>query len=304
MVPGLPPLTPRGGRKGQTGAMTSRRNPGAKPEGEDAPKVEFEQTTPYDAYVRASTLAEMQQTVTDAPGEYMFLVLSQIMELYFNLLAHEWRTTQRFLREDNLPEALAALRRSEDDFTALNASWGCFNWMTPTDFNSFRDSLGEASGFQSFMYRHMEFLLGFKDESLLRPHKHLAGDHYEHLLQAFGEPSLYDDVLAYLSRQGYDIPKHVLDRPFDTTYEPDDAVEDAWVKLYADTVYGDGLRDLAEALTTLASQFSDWRYWHLMAVRRTMGAKGGTGGSAGLHWLEKSLQRQAFPELWSARTRI
>ena len=73
---------------------------------------------------------------------------------------------------------------------------------------------------------------------------------------------------------------------------------------YADTVYGDGLRDLAEALTTLASQFSDWRYWHLMAVRRTMGAKGGTGGSAGLHWLEKSLQRQAFPELWSARTRI
>lgn len=286
--------------------MTSRRHPGSKRDeaSADAPKLEFAQTTPYDAYVRASTLDQLQHTATDVPGEYMFLVCSQIMELYFNLLAFEWRTAQRFLREDNLPEALVALRRSVDHFTALNGTWVSFRWMTPTDFNSFRDALGEASGFQSFLYRHLEFLLGFKDPALLRPHKHVAPPHYDELLEAFGQPSLYDDALAYLARHGYDVPAHVLDRPTDTTYEADDAIEDMWVQVYADTRHGDPLQQLAEALTDIAQQFSDWRYWHLMAVRRSMGAKGGSGGSAGLAWLEKSLIRQAFPELWSARTRI
>jgi len=266
--------------------------------------VEFEQTTPYDAYVRASTLASLQRTATDVPGEYMFLVCSQIMELYFNLLAFEWRTAQKALRGNDLGEALVTLRRSVDHFTALNASWVSFRWMTPADFNSFREELGEASGFQSFLYRHVEFLLGFKDPALLRPHKHVAGDHYQRLLDAFAEPSLYDDVLAYLARQGFAIPNEVLDRDTSTTYEAHDAVEDVWVDLYGRTAHGDPLRELAEILTDLAEQFSDWRYRHLMAVRRAMGAKIGTGGSAGVAWLERSLVRQAFPELWSSRTRI
>ena len=266
--------------------------------------MEFEQTTPYDAYVRSSTLASLQRTVTDVPGEYMFLVCSQIMELYFNLLAFEWRTAQRALRADDLGEAITTLRRSVDHFSGLNASWVSFRWMTPADFNAFRDELGEASGFQSFLYRHLEFLLGFKDPALIRPHKHVAGDHYARLLQAFEEPSLYDDVLAYLSRHGYPVPDEVLQRDVTLTYEPDQTVEDLWVSLYADTDHGDPLRDLAEILTDIAEAFSDWRYRHLMAVRRAMGAKVGTGGSAGLAWLERSLARSAFPELWSSRTRI
>ena len=293
----------------QTGPMTSRRNPGRPadsiaPAPTSSPKVEFEETTPYDAYVRASTLASLQRTATDEPGEYMFLVLSQIMELYFNLLAFEWRTAQRFLREDQLGEALLALRRSRDHFRGLNASWVSFTWMTPPDFNAFREALGEASGFQSFLYRHVEFLLGFKDPALLRPHKHVAGNHYAELVAAFEAPSLYDDVLAYLARQGYAVPASVLDAKTDTTREWDEAVEDVWVQVYADNGHGSQLRELAESLTDIAEEFSDWRYRHLMAVRRAMGAKVGTGGSAGLAWLERSLQRQAFPELWSSRMRI
>lgn len=290
--------------------MTSRRNPGKPPAGPadsalpSAPKVEFEQTTPYDAYVRASTLADLQRTATNVPGEYMFLVCSQIMELYFNLLAFEWRTTQKALRDDDLGEALVTLRRSADHFAALNGSWVSFRWMTPSDFNAFREELGEASGFQSFLYRHVEFLLGYKDPALLRPHKHVAGDHYQRLQDAFAEPTLYDDVLAYLARQGFAVPHEVLTRDTATTYEANDAVEDVWVALYQQTDHGDPLRELAEILTDLAEAFSDWRYRHLMAVRRSMGAKIGTGGSAGVAWLERSLARQAFPELWTARTRI
>lgn len=288
--------------------MTSRRNPSNRHPGDgapaQAPRVEFEDTTPYDAYVRASTLATLQKTATDEPGEYMFLVLSQIMELYFNVIAFEWRTAQRFLRTDDLGEALLALRRSRDHFRGLNASWVSFTWMTPPDFNAFRERLGEASGFQSFLYRHVEFLLGFKDPALLRPHKHLAGDHYAELVSAFEAPSLYDDVLAYLDRQGYAVPQAVLDAETNATHEWNEAIEDAWVQLYADNGHGTPLREFAESLTDIAEEFSDWRYRHLMAVRRAMGAKVGTGGSAGLAWLEKSLQRQAFPELWSSRTRI
>ena len=287
--------------------MTSRRTPSSRDRDQaptQAPRVEFEDTTPYDAYVRASTLATLQRTATDEPGEYMFLVVSQVMELYFNLIAFEWRTAQRFLREDKLGEALLALRRSNDHFTALNASWVSFRWMTPPDFNAFREALGEASGFQSFLYRHVEFLLGFKDAALLRPHKHVSGSHYDELVAAFEAPSLYDDALAYLARRGYDVPTAALDRDHAITYEHIDAVEDVWVQVYADTSHGDPLRAFAESLTDIAEQFSDWRYRHLMAVRRAMGAKVGSGGSAGLAWLERSLLRQAFPELWSARTRI
>lgn len=269
-----------------------------------APKVAFEDTTPYDAYVRASTLATLQHTATKMPGEYMFLVISQVMELYFNLLAYEWRTAQAFLRDDRLNEALLALRRSNDHFTALNGSWISFQWMTPPDFNAFRDALGEASGFQSFLYRHMEFLLGFKDPALLGPHQHVAGNHYEDLVAAFEAPSLYDDALAYLGRHGYAVPREVLQRDPSSTHEHHDSVEDVWVQVYRDTSYGDPLRQLAESLTDIAEQFSDWRFRHLRVVRRAMGAKNGSGGSAGLAWLEQSLQRQAFPELWTARTRI
>jgi len=295
------------GLEDHTGPMTSRRNPSRRDQEQvphQAPKVEFEATTPYDAYVRASTLATLQETATDEPGEYMFLVLSQIMELYFNLLAFEWRTAQHYLRRNELGEVLLALRRSRDHFRGLNASWVSFTWMTPPDFNAFREALGEASGFQSFLYRHVEFLLGFKDPALLRPHKHLAGTHYDELVAAFNAPSLYDDVLAYLARQGYAVPQEVLDAETDSTREWDERIEDVWVQVYADNGHGTQLRELAESLTDIAEEFSDWRYRHLMAVRRSMGAKVGTGGSAGLAWLEKSLQRQAFPELWSSRTRI
>ena len=285
--------------------MSTRRNPSRRnPTSPEAPKLEFSGTTPYDAYVGSSTLAHFKQPVTSESGEMMFLVMSQIMELYFRLIAFEWRTAQHSLRGDDLPSALVALRRSRDTFTALNASWVTFKWMTPPDFNAFRESLGEASGFQSFLYRHLEFLLGFKDPALLRPHKQVAGDNYAELVAAFEAPSLYDDVLAYLSRHGYAVPQAALDREIAATYEEFEGVEDMWVELYGATGATDPDRQLAELLTDLAQEFSDWRYWHLMAVRRAMGAKVGTGGSSGLSWLERSLQRHAFPELWSARTRI
>jgi len=263
---------------------------------EGLPTLGFEEGTPYDDYVGTAALRGIQRTLTDAPEELPFLVTTQVMELYFGLLRTEWRLAQRQLDEDDADAAILTIKRTVRHFEALNAAWASLSWLTPAQFNSFRDALGEGSGFQSALYRHVEFLLGNKSEVLIRPHRRNP-EAYEELVEALHRPSLYDSVLAFLARAGHAVPRAVLDRDLAAEHEPTPEVEAVWVE-----VYGGPLAPLAEALTDLAEQFSEWRYRHLMAVRRSMGAKPGSGGSSGLSWLERSMRREIFPELWTART--
>ncbi|MEU9837159.1 tryptophan 2,3-dioxygenase family protein [Streptosporangium sp. NPDC048047] len=263
---------------------------------EGLPTLAFDSATPYDDYVGTAILHRLQRTVTDAPEELAFLVTTQVMELYFGLLRAEWQLAQRQLDEDDADAVTATIRRSVRHFEALNAAWASLSWLTPAQFNRFRDALGEASGFQSAAYRHVEFLLGNKSEALTRPHRR-SPETYRELVKALSEPSLYDSVLAFLARRGHAVPREAVERDYAADYEPSPEVEAVWVE-----VYGGPLAPLGEALTDLAEKFSDWRYRHVMAVRRSMGAKPGSGGSNGLAWLERSMQRQIFPELWTART--
>ena len=265
------------------------------------PTLEFAERMPYDAYVHASTLHRLQQPLSNDPGEMSFLMISQVMELYFGLTRHELREAQRQLRADRIWEALPSLRRTALHLEGLNAAWQGLRWMTPADFNRFRNLLGEGSGFQSAMYRQLEFLLGLHDPSLIRPF-HRQTEVYAELTAALAAPSVWDDVVALLSRRGFDLPAELLDRDVAVEHEPHPAVEAAWVRIYADDGPDNHLRLLGEALTEVAERFDDWRWHHLKAVQRTMGAKVGSGGSAGLAWLQRSMARMVFPELWSART--
>lgn len=265
------------------------------------PIVEFADVTPYEAYVGVRQLQALVRTTTDHPAEPSFLVVTQVMELWFTLLRREWEQAQRCLRADDLDGALAAVRRSVHHLRSLNASWGSLLWLTPAEFNGFRDRLGEASGFQSYEYRHVEFLLGLKAESVVRPHKALPAVHAD-LQRALTDPSLEDDVLAYLARRGLPVPAEVLDRDRSVTHEEHPAVTALWADIYADPRPGNDLFALGEALTDVAEEFTTWRQRHVTAVKRAMGAKPGTGGSAGLAWLERSAARVVFPDLWAART--
>lgn len=265
------------------------------------PTLAFTGRVPYDAYIHAGTLHTLQQTLSDDPGEMSFLVISQVMELYFGLVRHELREGQRLIREDDVWGALPPLHRASLHLEGLNAGWRGLRWMTPADFNRFRDKLGEGSGFQSAMYRHLEFLLGLKTASLIRPFRRQPDVHAE-LTEALRAPSLWDDAIALLARKGHDVPAELLARDVAEEHQPHAAVEAAWVEVYTDTGPDNHLRMLGEALTDVAEKFGDWRYQHLMSVRRSMGAKAGTGGSNGLHWLQRSMAREVFPELWSART--
>jgi tryptophan 2,3-dioxygenase len=283
-------------RKRHGATVTHRRPPSASGE----PTLEFDDSTPYDDYVGTRTLHALLRPVTDHPAEKAFLVTTQVMELIFGLLRAEFETAQAQLRTDDLDAALATLRRCVCHIGALNGAWDSLRWLTPAEFNAFREELGEASGFQSYAYRHVEFLLGLKSEALIRPY-HSVPDVHADLQRALHAPSLYDDVLAFLARHGL---FHDVERDYAAEYEPRRAVEAMWVSIYATPRPADPLFLLAEVLTDLADAFGTWRYRHVVAVRRSMGAKPGTGGSSGLAWLERSMARTVFPELWSARTMV
>ncbi|MEB8344046.1 tryptophan 2,3-dioxygenase family protein [Streptomyces endophyticus] len=266
------------------------------------PHLDFAGTTPYEDYVQADVLTHLQHLRSDDPGEMVFLVTTQVMELWFTVIVHEWETAARALGSDDVPTAVAALKRSVRELDALNASWRPLGQLTPAQFNSYRAALGEGSGFQSAMYRRMEFLLGDKSASMLVPHRGAHRVHAE-LEKALQEPSLYDEVLRLLARRGHAVPRAVLDRDVSLKYEPSAEVEAVWTRLYAGDE-NDELARLGEALTDVAELVWRWRNDHLVATRRAMGAKTGTGGSAGVAWLEKRAGRNVFPELWTARSHV
>ncbi|MER6712714.1 MULTISPECIES: tryptophan 2,3-dioxygenase family protein [unclassified Streptomyces] len=268
----------------------------------ETPHLDFQGTTPYEDYVKADVLTHLQHTLSDDPGEMVFLVTTQVMELWFTVIVHEWETAARALRGDDVPTATAALKRSVRELEALNASWRPLAQLTPAQFNSYRSALGEGSGFQSAMYRRLEFLLGEKSASMLVPHRGAPRVHAE-LEKALHEPSLYDEVVRLLARRGHDIPEAVLRRDVSRRYEPSPEVEAAWAAVYSGDE-SDELARLGEALSDVAELVWRWRNDHLVATRRAMGAKAGTGGSAGVAWLEKRAQKNVFPELWTARSYV
>ncbi|MFF0744344.1 tryptophan 2,3-dioxygenase family protein [Streptomyces sp. NPDC004111] len=275
-------------------------------EGSETPNLDFAGTTPYEDYVQADVLTHLQHPLSDDPGEMVFLVTTQVMELWFTVIVHEWETAATALREDNIPVALDALKRSTRELEALNASWKPLANLTPAQFNSYRSALGEGSGFQSAMYRRMEFLLGDKAASMLVPHRGAPRVHSE-LEKALQQPSLYDEVLRLLARRGLPVPQEVLDRDLSQKYEPSPEVEAVWAQVYGAEEVGtlhSELVVLGEALTDVGELVWRWRNDHLVATRRAMGSKVGTGGSAGVAWLEKRARKNVFPELWTARSHV
>ncbi|MFF5310367.1 tryptophan 2,3-dioxygenase family protein [Streptomyces massasporeus] len=268
----------------------------------ETPHLDFHGTTPYEDYVKADVLTHLQHTLSDDPGEMVFLVTTQVMELWFTVIVHEWETAAGALRGDDIPTAIHALKRSVRELEALNHSWKPLAQLTPAQFNSYRSALGEGSGFQSAMYRRMEFLLGDKSASMLVPHRGAPRVHAE-LEKALHEPSLYDEVVRLLARRGHDIPEAVLRRDVSRRYEPSPEVEAAWTAVYSGDE-SDEVARLGEALSDVAELVWRWRNDHLVATRRAMGAKTGTGGSVGVAWLEKRAQKNVFPELWTARSYV
>ena len=252
-----------------------------------SPRLDFgEPTTPYTAYAGIDELHSLQHPRSKEPSERTFIVATQVMELLFAQLRQEWTTAQHALRADDLAGATAALRRGLGVQDVLVNSWDLLATMTPVEFSAFRPYLGEASGFQSYAYLHLEFLLGNKHERLLELYAGHPRVHAE-LAETLHGPSLYDDVAALLQRHGLT------------------ADAEGWTAVYrgGDAHHRD-LALLGELLLDVAERVTRWRQRHLASVKRTMGTKPGTGGSSGLSWLRTAADQDVFPELWSARNAL
>ncbi|GHC89070.1 tryptophan 2,3-dioxygenase [Nocardiopsis terrae] len=267
------------------------------------PTLAFDQNTPYVDYVGIDTLLSLQNPRTKEPAESAFIITTQVMELLFALVQERWEAARDAMEDDDVPGAVAWLRSACNAQDVLNSSWALLGDMTPTQFNRFRDAFGEASGFQSYSYRKLEFLLGNKSAAMIRPHKAMSGVVTE-LTTLLERPSLYDAALRLLHRRGLPVPDSSIERDWTADYEPSAEVEQAWIGVYSDDRPGNELFLLAEALVDVAERVTRWRQLHLVAVKRTMGGKPGSGGSNGLNWLARNAEQDVFPELWSLRSTI
>jgi len=255
----------------------------------------------YGDYLQLDALLDAQATRTDEHDELLFIVIHQATELWLKLSIHEIRSACSDVAGDDLRAAFKTLSRVARIQAHMIQAWEILATMTPFDYANFRESLGASSGFQSFQYRQLEFLLGAKDARMVE--MHAAGSPRRGDLEAtLAEPSLYDQALRLLARRGFAIPADRLERDWSQPYEPSAVVEAAWLTIYRNTSEYWDLYELGEKLVDLEYRLQQWRFTHMKTVERIIGFKRGTGGSEGVSYLVKALDRKLFPELLTLRT--
>ncbi|MBI1187938.1 MAG: tryptophan 2,3-dioxygenase [Alphaproteobacteria bacterium] len=257
----------------------------------------------YSAYLRLPLVLGAQKPLSSAHDELLFIVIHQASELWMKLCLHELDGARAAIRADDPEQAFKMLARVGRIQQQMIQSWDVLATMTPFDYSSFRDALGDSSGFQSYQYRLLEFALGAKNARVLEVHR--ADPAIHALLEAaLAAPSLYDESLMLLARRGIPAPAERLNRDWREPYEPHPGVEAAWLTVYRDATRWWDLYELAEKLVDIDYRFQQWRFAHLKTVERIIGYKRGTGGSSGVPYLAATLERGFFPELLTLRTAI
>jgi tryptophan 2,3-dioxygenase len=255
----------------------------------------------YGDYLRLDLLLSAQQPLTQEHDEVAFIIIHHVQELWLKLVTHEIEAAMACIRADHLAPAFKSLARVTRIQEQLIAAWDVLSTMTPADYLAFRGALGQASGFQSFQYRLVEFRLGAKDATMAMPHRHDPIVHAR-LAAALNEPSLYDEALRLLARRGLPVPNEVLERDFSQHYVSNQKVRDIWLSIYRNAQAHFDLYELGEELVDVEDWFQQWRFRHMKTVERIIGHKTGTGGSSGVGYLKTALDRSFFPELWEIRT--
>ena len=265
--------------------------------------LDFSKRMSYGDYLGLDQLLNAQKPLSDEHDEMMFIIVHHVQELWMRLSIHELSFAMDSLRHDRSGLAFKALARVSRVQEQLVSAWDVLSTMTPADYLTFRDKLEGASGFQSHQYRMMEILLGARDDKMLMPHRHKEEIHRD-LRQAFESRSLYDEAIAFLKRRGFDVPDQLLDRDFSKPHQRNDALSEIWLEIYRAPDRHFGAYQLAEELVDVEDWFQQWRFRHMNTVQRIIGNKRGTGGSSGVTYLKRALERTFFPELWEVRTRL
>ncbi|MDQ8758008.1 tryptophan 2,3-dioxygenase family protein [Sphingosinicella sp. LHD-64] len=257
----------------------------------------------YGQYLALEPLLTAQHPVSDHHDELLFIIIHQTKELWLKQILHELRLAVELVRADKLIEVHKNLSRVSRIQSVMTLSWDVLATLTPTDYLTFRGVLGSSSGFQSAQFREVEYRLGLKDGAHLSRHEEGSAAHAE-LAGALGRPSLWDEANAALARGGFALPAETLERDWTRPYQPSPDVEAAWAEVYRDTDRWWRFYQLAEKLVDIDDALATWRHKHAVTVERVIGFKRGTGGTAGVKYLQSTLLKRAFPELWTLRTQL
>ncbi len=264
-------------------------------------RMNFKGRMSYGDYLMLDRLLDAQAPLSSAHDELLFIIQHQTSELWMKLAIHEIKAAMAAIARDDVQPAFKMLTRVSRIFEQLNGAWDVLRTMTPSEYTLFRDKLGESSGFQSFQYRAIEFLLGNRNLAMLRPHAHHPELTAE-LEAILAQPSLYDEALRLLARRGFFIGADAQRTDWRGTRSESTDVVAAWTEVYRDPQRHWELYELAEKLVDFEDYFRRWRFNHVTTVERIIGFKSGTGGTSGVNYLRKMLEIVLFPELWKLRT--
>jgi tryptophan 2,3-dioxygenase len=234
----------------------------------------------YDSYLHIPDLLALQGSLTEAHDELLFIAVHQVYELWFKVLIHELEAVRSAIDKEELRAARHFLARVKVIEALLVEQVGVLETMAPQDFLTFRSELAPASGFQSVQFREIEFLSGLKDAGYIKT-LDTESDGRARLQRRLDEPSLLDVFTALLARRGVTVSD-----------------------LYREGDRHPELLELAEALLDHDEGFRLWRLRHVQMVERQIGDKPGTGGSTGVRYLQSTLGKRFFPELWAVRSQL
>lgn len=269
----------------------------------DGAEMSFDGRMSYGDYLQIDRILSSQRLLTGAHDEMLFIIQHQTSELWMRLALHELTAARATIAAGRAREAFKMLARIARIFEQLNNAWDVLRTMTPSDYTTFRTGLGQSSGFQSHQYRLIEYAVGNRNLSMLRPHAHRAD--LTALLEAeLARPSLYDEALRFLARAGLPVPDEVLTRDLRAPWVADAGVQAVWETVYRDPARHWEAYELAEKLVDFEDYFRRWRFNHVTTVERVIGLKRGTGGTSGASYLRRMLEVELFPELWHLRTTL
>jgi tryptophan 2,3-dioxygenase len=257
----------------------------------------------YSGYLSLDGLLAQQRPLSDPQhhDEMLFIIQHQVAELWIKLMIHELTAAIEYIRHDCIPPTLKVLSRVKLIQMQLFDQWAVLETLTPSEYMEFRGVLGNASGFQSFQYRKLEFLLGNKNAESIQVFAH-DKPVYDDLRRTLESPSLYDEFLLYLARRSYNIPVECLERDWSAPHIRNEALVDIFREIYRNAKRHWEAYEMCEKLVDMEEYFQLWRFRHLKTVERIIGFRRGTGGSSGVGFLRQALELTFFPELLASRT--
>jgi tryptophan 2,3-dioxygenase len=239
-------------------------------------------TVSYPTYLELDSLLGLQRPKSspEHPDELLFIVVHQASELWFKVILHEFDHLIARLEAADIQGAIAVMRRINTLVELVAHELSALDTLPPQRFAQFRGYLGNSSGSQSVQFRTLEATSGLRDAHFLaaiRQH----GEPDSMISKALARPTLQDLFLKLLATHGVTIEA-----------------------VYQDERHG-ALLMLAESLLEYEQGFARWRFLHVQLVERIIGPDtGGTGGTLGAKYLQRTVTQRFFPELWAVRSRL